>query len=142
MPVQLNLSHCFSLFGDGSAFPFWLERLISKAELQPGNQVSKAKFNQVWFSASVTVARTDAGAAAAWQPLSPDKLRADLHTVFGMCLTLYILLRSFCGWACHVLLVPTPVAGCQCGPHFCAAPAWCECLSTSIRMGYSLVFSE
>lgn len=88
------------------------------------------------------MAWTEPGATNAWQPLSPAKLRTDLHIVFSICLTLYILLCSFWGWACLALLVPTPVAGYQCGPHFCAALPSCECLPTGIRMGYSLVFSE
>lgn len=110
----------FLLFGHGSAFPFWLERLMSKAGLQPGNQVSKTKFNQVFFW---PVSLGQGQRLESQLPGSPCPLISSelTCTVFSTYLTLYILLCSSGGWACLALLVPTPVAGCQCRPHFCAA---------------------
>lgn len=106
---------------------------MSKAGLQPGNQVSKAKLNQVFFRpVSLWPGQTLEPQLLA--ALALDKLRADLHTVFSICLTLYILLCSLWGWAWLALLVPTPVGCYQCGPHFCATLPWCECLSADIRM--------
>lgn len=115
----------------------WKTDKMWKAGLQPGDQVTKAKFNQMFFSASVTVARTDPRATAAWQPLSPGKLRDDLHTVlarvllFTSCCVHFgdgLALLSLCP---HQRLVTSMV------PIFVLPFAWCECLPTSLRMGYT-----